>query len=108
MVGNKSNIAGIPGSLLHLLIVLFPNLECAFSRNCEFSAETYHVDSDTWLPNLATRAHVFVQVLQNLFQPWLQIGCAMVLHTLEMLHILKEIYFSFSFLKYMMSKHVKA
>ena len=48
MVGIKCNIVGIPESLLHLLITLFPNLECAFSSYDEFSAETHHVDCDSW------------------------------------------------------------
>ena len=92
-------IAGIPESLLLLLIILFSNLECTFSSNYEFSAETYHVDCNTGLPNLATLAHVFIQVLQNLFYLWLKIGCAMIVYILEILYISKEIYFSFPFSK---------
>ena len=52
---------------------------------------------DTELSNLETCAHTDIKILSNKFRHWLQIGQAMILYTLEMLFMSKELnVFSFN------------
>ena len=55
-------------------------------------------------PNLEICAHVDIKILRNKFKHWLQIGQAMILHTLKLVCMYKESICFFLFEKYLMSK----
>ena len=79
------------------MITSFQNLKLTFSIYSEISAEIYPAGYDTELPNLATLTHVDIKILWHKFQHGLLICQAIILHTLEMLRMLKEIIFLISF-----------
>ena len=52
------------------------------------------------LQNLETCAHVDIKILRDKFKHWLQIGQAIIVHTLKMVYTnvhVKRIFFSFNF-----------
>ena len=85
---SKSNI-----HIFHLEVIFYWNLFCLH---------------DTELPNLETSAHTDIKILCNKFRNWLQIGQAMILHTLEMLFMSKDWCFFLSIWKMFDVKLVEA